>query len=158
MSWIFKPLGFVFSFYTMICWKVLYTCIHVHMCTKVMKMQISLRTSKTWCELGKQNMLAKKVYSLLFAVKKTSQVVNCSCHVGFSFLHVIGIKRHGGIWVSYCQVWKKFQCYSDRLLQIGNLQEMCQRLTIVKSSIKSWTMLAYCIWFTRCWFWGNVTW
>ena len=40
-------------------------------------------------------MLAKKVYSSLFAATKTSQVVNCSCHVGFSFLHVIGIKRHG---------------------------------------------------------------
>ena len=108
-----------------------------------MKIQISLRTSRTWCELGKQNILANKVYSSLFAVKKPSQGMNCSCNVRFSFLHIIGVKRHGGIWVSYCQVWKKFQCYCDWLLQIGNLQEMCQRLTIVKSSIKSWPMLAY---------------
>ena len=106
-------------------------------------MQISLRTSRTWCELGKQNILANRVYSSLFAVKKRSQGMNCSCHVRFSFLYIIGVKRHGGIWVSYCQVWKKFQCYCDWLLQIGNLQEMCQRLTIVKSSIKSWPMLAY---------------
>ena len=69
--------------------------------------------------------------------------MNCSCHVGFSFLHVIGVKRHGDVWVSYCHVWKKFQCYCDWLLQIGKLQETCQRLTIVKSSIKSWPMLAY---------------
>ena len=106
-------------------------------------MQISLRTSRTWCELGKQNILANKVYSSLFAVKKPSQGMNCFCRVRFSFLHIIGVKRHGGIWVSYCQVWKKFQCYCDWLLQIGNLHEMCQRLTIVKSSIKSWPMLAY---------------
>ena len=42
-------------------------------------------------------MLAKKGLFLIICSQKTSQVVNCSCHVGFSFLHVIGIKRHGDL-------------------------------------------------------------